>query len=317
MSTPQPPTATSVPPTPTASPTPVHAIFSLDKSPLAYGIFETEATLLTIEVSSTVPGQFKDFADISVEDGSGITTYKVETGESTIIHSLPAGKKPIVVTSGMQTRFRSRIVGVFIESVTFNGPTVRVEPEGRRVLIYGDSFAVGGNVDHVSAESWPILLREHFSVRVEAYGYRALYDDASTAGARADLVANISSQTPDDIWLAIGANDYAFGLWSARQFGEAYAATLDEIHASNLQAILYAQSPIRRANEGPKSFGDSLDDYRQQISEACLTRSPWCIFVDGTASAFPQPSELAEDGIHLTTKSSAKYAEAVLDIIGK
>src|SRR5512145_1370376 len=117
-STPQTATATSVPPVSTAT-TLVQAIFYFDWSPLAYRVFETEATSLTIEVSSTVPGQFKDFADISVEDGSGITTYKVETGESTVVHSLPAGKKHLVVTSGMQTRFRSRIVGVFIERVIF------------------------------------------------------------------------------------------------------------------------------------------------------------------------------------------------------
>jgi lysophospholipase L1-like esterase len=206
---------------------------------------------------------------------------------------------------------------VFIDRVTFNGTAVRIEQEGRRVLVYGDSLAVGGNVDHVSTESWPVLLREHFPTRVEAYGYRALYEDASTAEARVGLAAKITSWAPDTIWLAIGANDYAFKLWSARQFGEAYAATLDAIHSSSPQAILYAQSPIRRANEGPNSLGDSLDNYRQQINAACLARSPWCIFVDGTASAFPQLDELAEDGIHLTTKSSVKYAEAVLEFIGK
>lgn len=48
-----------------------------------------------------------------------------------------------------------------------------------------------------------------------------------------------------------------------------------------------------------------------------LARSAWCVFVNGTDSAFPQRSELDEDGVHLTTKSSAKYAEAVLKILGK
>lgn len=289
----------------------------MDRSPLSYRVFETEATSLTIDVTSTVPGQFKDFTDISVEDGSGITTYKVETGESTIVHSLPAGKKRVIVTSGMHTRFRNKITGVFVNKVTFNGTAVRIEQAGRRVLIYGDSLAVGGNVEHVSAKSWPVLVRKHFPTQVEAYGYRALHDDASTADARADLASKISSWAPDDIWLAIGGNDYAFDLWSAPQFGEAYAATLDAIHSSIPQTILYAQSPIHRGSEGPNALGDSLDDYRQQIATACQARSPWCIFVDGTIPAFPQLDELAEDGIHLTTKSSAKYAEAVLDIIDK
>src|SRR5512133_3692219 len=137
----QPPTATStptsIPPALSASPTPVQAIFYMDRSPLSYRVFETEATSLTIDVTSTVPGQFKDFTDISVEDGSGITTYKVETGESTIVHSLPAGKKRVIVTSGMHTRVRNKITGVFVNKVTFNGTAVRIEQAGRRVLIYG------------------------------------------------------------------------------------------------------------------------------------------------------------------------------------
>ena len=186
-----------------------------------------------------------------------------------------------------------------------------------RTKVYGDSLTVGGNVDHVSAEAWPVLLRKRFSVRLEAYGYRALHDDAFTAETRSEFASRILAWSPDYIWLAIGANDYAFGLWPARQFGEAYAATLDAIHSLNPQVKVFAQSPIRRMDEGPNSFGDTLEKYRRQIAGACLARSAWCIFVDGTAAAFPQPDELYEDGIHLTTKSSAKYAKAVLGLLSK
>lgn len=312
-STPQPPTDTSVPPAPTAT-APAQAIFYFDKSPLAYRVFETEATSLTMDVINTLPEQT---ADVSVEDGSGTTTYEILSGRSTIIHSIFPASKHVTITAGGQSKVNGEVAGVFIDKITFNGPAVQFHPLTKQIVIYGDSIAGGGNVDHPSAEAWPVLLRKHYSVTVYAYGYRSLHDDASTLEKRLELVSQISSQAPDYIWLAIGTNDYRFQLWSASEFGEAYAATLDEIHSSNPQAILYAQSPIRRANEGSKSFGDSLDDYRQQISDACLTRSPWCIFVDGTASAFPQPDELAEDGVHLTTKSSTKYAEAVLDIISK
>ncbi|MBN2118106.1 MAG: SGNH/GDSL hydrolase family protein [Anaerolineales bacterium] len=304
-----------LPPIPTS--TPSQTIFHLDRSALAYGIFETEATSLTIVVSNTAPGQFKDFTDISIEDASGVTTYEVQSGESTIVHAMPAGKKRVTVTSGLQTKFRNRITGVFINKITFNEPAVRIAQEGKRILVYGDSLAVGGNVDDVSAEAWPVLLRKHFSVSVDAYGYRTLYDDASTVEARSEFAARIASRGPDRIWLAIGANDYAFEQWSAQQFGQTYAATLDAIHSSNSQALLFAQSPILRADESPNVFGDTLEKYRQQIATACLARPAWCRFVNGTNPAFPRPDELDQDGIHLTTKSSAKYAEAVLNIIGK
>lgn len=304
-------------PPPISTSTPSRTIFHLDRSALSYGIFETEAASLTIVISNTVPGQFKDFTDISIEDASGVTTYEVQSGESTIVHAMPAGKKRVTVTSGLQTKFRNKITGVFINKIAFSGPAVRIAQEGKRILVYGDSLAVGGNVDDLSAEAWPVLLRKRFSVSVDAYGYRALYDDASTVEARSEFASKIASRMPNRIWLAIGANDYAFEQWSAQQFGQAYAATLDAIHSSNSQAILFAQSPILRADESPNVFGDTLEKYRQQIAAACLARSAWCRFVDGTNPAFPQPDELDPDGIHLTTKSSAKYAEAVLNIIDK
>lgn len=292
-------------------------VFNMDKSALSYEVFETEATSLTIVVSATIPDQVKEFADISVEDGSGLTTYEVEPGESTIVHSMPEGRKHITVTSGLQTKFRNRIVGVFIDKITFDKPAIQIEQEGKRIVIYGDSLAIGGNVNHPSAEAWPVLLRKHNPVLMEAYGYRALHEDASTAEARSALALKISSWMPDYVWLAIGANDYAFSLWPASEFGKAYGATLDAIHEASPQAILFAQSPILQAGEPSNVFGDTLENYRQQIASACLARAAWCTFVDGTNAAFPQPSELDEDGIHLTIDSSANYAEAVLNLLRK
>jgi lysophospholipase L1-like esterase len=291
--------------------------FDIDQSALSYGVFETEATSLIIEVSNTVPDQFKDFVDISVEDSSGLTTYEVQPGASTIIHSMPAGKKLVTVTSGLQTKFRNKIVGVFIDKIAFDKSAIPIEQEDNRVVIYGDSLAVGGNVEHLSAEAWPVLLRKHYPVLIEGYGYRTLYEDAPTAAARSALASKISSWMPDYVWLAIGVNDYAFGLWSASEFGEAYGATLDAIHVASPQAILFAQSPILQADEPANMYGDTLEDYRQQIASVCLARSAWCRSVDGTDPAFPQPDELDIDGIHLTTKSSAKYAEAVFNLLRK
>lgn len=297
--------------------TPMQTTFHIDRSALSYGIFETEANHLTLDISNTIPAQFEDFADISVDDGSELTTYKVQPGESTVVHSMPVGKKRVVVTSGPQTKSGEEITGVFINTITFDKPAVQIQKTGKRIVVYGDSLAVGANVEYFSAEAWPVLLRKYYSVTVNAYGFRSLYDDASTPEKLSRLVSEISAWTPDYIWLAIGTNDHGHKKWPAQEFGKAYAATLDAIHASNSQAVLFAQSPIREANEIPNSFGDTLENYRQQIVTACLARSAWCVFVDGTAPAFPQPNELKKDGFHLTTRSSAKYAEAVLNIIGK
>lgn len=291
--------------------------FQVETTPLAAEVFETESTSIAIHVRNTTPGAFGAVGEISIDDGSGITTYQMQPGESTIVHPMTEGKKRVTITAGGQSRYRGEMRGIFISEITFDKPAIAIPPSPPRILIYGDSLTIGANVDHPSAEAWPVLLRKHYSVRVEAYGYRALYDDASTPEKRSEFVSRMSARMPEYIWLAVGTNDYGFEVWSSREFGEAYAATLDEIHASNPQSRVFAQSPILRAEEPANSFGNDLNDYRQQIASACMARSAWCVFVDGRAPAFPQPNELDEDGIHLTTESSVKFAQAVLSNIGK
>jgi len=320
LGNPQPATETPIPPAvapPTVSLTSVQSIFHLDTSALSYGIFETDATSVTVEVSNTLPEELSAFADISIGDGNDVTTYKVEPGESMIVHSLPLGEKRVTITSGGQTKSSNGIAGVFIPRIIFNGSALQIKQDAKQIVVYGDSLTVGGSVDNLSAEAWPVLLRKHYSVIVEAYSYRSLYDDASTPAKIAELASKISAWTPDYIWLAIGTNDYGQWRWPAAEFGEAYAATLDALHSSNPRALLFAQSPILKAGEFANQLGDDLESYRQEISAACLARAVWCVFVDGTDTAFPQPNELYKDGLHLTTESSAKYAEAVRNIIAK
>ena len=291
--------------------------FQMQTTALSAEVFETEATSITIDVRNTTPGAFGDVGEISIEDGSGMTTYQMQPGESTIAHPMSEGKKRVTITAGGQSRYRGEMRGIFIDEITFDKPAIAIQPSPPQILIYGDSLTIGANVDHPSAESWPVLLRKHYSVIVEAYGYRALYDDASTPEKRSEFVSRMSAWMPEYVWLAVGTNDYGFEVWSSREFGEAYAATLDAIHSSNPQARVFAQSPILRAEEPANSFGNDLNDYRQQIASACMARSAWCVFVDGRDSLFPQPDELGDDGVHLTTESSLKYAQAVLNIIGK
>jgi len=305
------------PVSPTLASTQTQTIFYLNRSALSYGVFETDAISVSIDVINTTPKLSRDLGDISIEDGSSLRIYKLKRGESTVVHSMPPGKKRVTITAGGQTKYNNELRGVFINKITFDESAVQIQPSGQRVVIYGDSIAAGGNVDSPSAEAWPVLLREHYSVIVEAYGYRTLYDDASTPAQRSEFAARISSWAPDYVWLAIGTNDYDFEQWSAGEFGEAYSGTLDAIHGSNPKAFLFAQSPILRVDESPNSFGDSLDGYREQIEAACLARAGWCVFVDGRQSTFPQLDELDKDGIHLTGTSSTKYAEAVLKVMGK
>src|SRR6266498_2163410 len=94
---------------PTLTLSPAQTIFHLDTSALSYGVFETEATSVIINVYNSTPKAFRAFGDISIEDGSGLMTYKVPSDESTVVHSMPAGVKRVTITSGGQSRFNNEL----------------------------------------------------------------------------------------------------------------------------------------------------------------------------------------------------------------
>ena len=200
--------------------------FYLDQLPFSYGVFETEATSVRFEVLNTVPEIYADYADISIDNGKEIKTYQVSAGQTIVVHAMSTGRKQIIVTSGAQVKIDGKITGIFIKEITFNALTVQVVQHKKRIVVYGDSIAGGGNVRDPSAEAWPLLLRKDFSVIVDAYGFRTLYDDASTLSQRSEFASRISSLLPDYIWLAIGTNDFAASPWTASEFGAAYAETL-------------------------------------------------------------------------------------------
>lgn len=279
--------------------------FHIGTNALATATYETTASYVAVDVNTTMP-----LGDITIND----TTYYTSYGEMRIVHYLPAGTKRVTITQGGQSVYKGTVVGTYITAIFFDAPAVEIADNRKRVVVYGDSLSVGGNVYNSSAQTWTVLLRKRYAVDVQGYGYRNLYWDAAHGVDRDKLVADITSHNADYIWLAIGTNDYAFELWSAKDFGATYAATLNKLHAVNPQARIFAQSPIVRADEYARQYGDTLSDYRRQIETACNVRA-WCTFVDGTRAAFPQLDELHADGLHLTAASSVKYAAAVASVL--
>src|SRR6185369_1627561 len=112
-----------------------------------------------------------------------------------------------------------------------------------------------------------------YSMMLEGWGFRSLFDDANTSGLRNAFVSRIASYAPATIWIAIGTNDYGLNKWTPANFGTAYAATLDGLHAALPSARIICQTPIVRSVETANGFGNTLSDYRSQISTACNARS--------------------------------------------
>lgn len=237
----------------------------------------------------------------------GQWTFDVDLGS-------PGVSKSVVLVNGLQsTGGTSTAKGTFLDSVSYiagSNFAVSSYTPTDRIVIYGDSIAVGGNSTDPPMDAWPVLLRTSYDrdIVVEAWGWRTLYDDADTAGKRTTFATQLLSGSPSTIYIAIGTNDYGLDKWSSANFGTALAALLDEIHSQDDSVAVIVQCPTYRTDEAtPNSFGDDLDDYRSAESTACSGRG-WATYYD--ASAVLDAGDLA-DALHPTTAGHAKYALAV------
>jgi lysophospholipase L1-like esterase len=140
---------------------------------------------------------------------------------------------------------------------------------------------------------------------------RSLFADAVDGPAQTALVAQFVADAPTVLWLAIGTNDYGLSAWTDTAFGTAYAAVLDAFHAAMPNVPVYCQTPLSRTTETANGHGDTLPQYRAQITTACLAR-PWTKLVDGTAIL--AAADL-QDGLHPHEAGHAKYAARVRAIL--
>lgn len=315
-----------VPPTVSDTKTPIDRTAYLETSPFTQAVFDTDATNLQLvafnNIWSTIPswsrmGLYIDnvFNSIIPSVGGGMG----QDGEVTTYMTLPAGAKRVSVVTGLQSKPTSTVLGSFINSIAFNAPATPVTiPDTDRLLVYGDSIAVGSSATTIMEEAWVLQVRSALSdsVALEGWGFRSLNDDAVDGTARAAFVDIILQYNPSSFWLAIGTNDYGIGggLWSAADFGTAYGALLDDLNTALPSLTIFAQTPIVRTDESANAnFSDTLGDYRSAIATAVSTRTGFTTLVDGTA--FLTTGDLA-DGVHPTSTGHDLYAAAVLAELG-
>ncbi|HOV58978.1 MAG TPA: SGNH/GDSL hydrolase family protein [Rhodanobacteraceae bacterium] len=289
-------------------------------SPFSVATFDTSATVIDVHGYTTIYNDFAAYAKLEVLV-DGVLTHTVSASANGAFSSgripLAAGPKTVSIVSGGQSRPSGTVIGTWFTSIRADAALTQSLPAPtNRILFYGDSITVGANATTPATQGYTQLVRAAYapdSVAVEGYGYRTLEDDAIDATARAAFVAKVVAYAPKIVWMAIGTNDYGLSAWSAADFGAAYAATLDALHAALPSAIIYCQTPIVRTTETANGFGNTLGDYRTQISNAVSTRTSYATLVDGTAIL--TTGDLA-DGVHPTTAGHAIYAAAVIAELG-
>lgn len=283
--------------------------------------FTTSATAITVTAYNDIHDTFPTFASIGIYVDGVYNQSILQGAEGTVTKSviLPAGSKTVSIVNGPQSRPSpsNPVIGTFIKSVSSSLPMTQTNlTPSNRLLVYGDSIVAGDAASPVQQTCWFQLVRAASypdSVAQEAWGYRALYRDCSTSGQRAAFVSTIAAYSPVTLWIAIGTNDYALNLWNAADFGTAYAAMLDDLHAAMPSLVIYCQSPTVRVTETANGLGSTLGDYRTAISVAAAARPAYCTYIDG--STIITVGELS-DNVHPNTAGHSTYGAFVISTLG-
>ena len=287
-------------------------------SPFARWKFTTDAPRIFIKGYCNIYSQYPTVAHLGLKiNGAYQTLTCTADGINTFDVSMGNGSKTIEIIAGAQSKPSTTLLGTFPVAVypygSANAPSETAPSASNTIVMYGDSITSGSFADYPTSEAAAVLVRAAYggSVLVEAWGYRALKDDGTDATARQTFSTRLASYNPSKIWLAIGTNDYGSsnGLWSAADFGTAYADLLDKLHTDISGATIYCQSPLIRTTETANlNHSNTLDDYRAQISTAAAARSGYCTYVNG--KTILSTSDLT-DGVHPSTAGHLLWANAI------
>jgi lysophospholipase L1-like esterase len=301
-------------------------------SPFARAIITgVDATSVKIEAYSDLFAVQPTNSEIGVRvNGADHATIAMTEAQTIVSQSLPAGaNKTVELIAGAQITSGGSILGTFLNSIRFanDNAVLNVRTSNGLLVVYGDSLSQGADAGSLVLTGWTNQVRAAYAgtLRNEGWGSRSLEDDATGAHGGTATVSALAAQlcvgSPTRIWIAIGTNDYGLAAQSAVNFGVDYAALLDAIHVALPACLIYCQSPIQRiapAGEGNNPFGagNTLGDYRTQISTAAAARSSYCTYVNGAAAAIVSNANFDTDGIHLVDAGETQYAAFVKTTLG-
>jgi lysophospholipase L1-like esterase len=210
--------------------------------------------------------------------------------------------------------------GNWVYSVTCIGGSAAIIPNpsaSRRLVVFGDSIAVGGQASPIPQNGWIQRLRTAYPGRIAMQGWGgATYGDwngfASAAALAARLVALGFSATTREIWDEMGYNDWA-GSWALTSATAQIGAIYDAVHALDASARIWCQTPLITGNESAvDSNGKTIAQFRSAKAAAAAGKS-WVTVVDGTTLV---AAGALNDGIHPTAAGHATVATNVRAALG-
>lgn len=287
-------------------------------SSMARALFFTSATSVNVNIYQNGAGGAAVAIQVWVNGVVYASPNVPSSGPQTLTQSLPAGNKLVTIVAGTQG-VASPPGGAYLVGCTFNATATELAPrQTDRLVVYGDSISQGGGGSPNVATAWPTYYRAMTdrSVVLEAYSGRALFSDCDTAPHCTTFVTTkITPANPTAMWIEIGTNDYQGTSWNATNFGIAYANLVDTLHSQMPGLIIYCQTPIvltASPSEVANSFGNIMEDYRDQIRTVVLARTAFCRVVEGPDIV--TQSDLI-DGIHPNDAGNQKFARYVYRVL--
>jgi lysophospholipase L1-like esterase len=273
---------------------------------LAVARFKTTATELRLEFRSDTGTGHGLAVYVDGAWNQTVAPYAVDSKGRAKVISLPAGLKTVEIYDSVGLQSGSPNPGTWLQAIC--GPDIRaaalptsgVGSSTRRLAVYGDSIMAGYKATFQGKEGlWPLVRQDYPGrVTVEAYSGRQLNGEADLTVLGNLLAAMVAGATTQEVWIAIGVNDYGANVPKAT-FQTKYGQLLDAIHAAAPLARIWCQTLIINNVEGANGNGDTMPDFRTAISNAQSTRSAYATLVNGfTALAL---TDLDADGTHPIT----------------
>lgn len=140
----------------------------------------------------------------------------------------------------------------------------------------------------------------------QAVGGRSLHFYAYDAARRAyvvDAIRTRPTQTPSEVWIALGYNDWSSAVWTAADFGAAYSDLIVQLRLALPGVRVYCQTTTSTATN-MNTRGETLSQFDAAISSAC--DQPGGVLVHGSLVGLVPADRL--DTVHLRDSGHAKLA---------
>ncbi len=305
------------------------------RSAFAVTKVNTDASSLSVNFYSPLAGgnsQFVPDATISVYNENWVFVDSIVpsvTGAlqtKTVALNGSGVRDFYLVESGNTIYGFSEFSGTYIQSIDavdgFLG--IRTIPKSsNRIILVGDSIAIGDGSTLNSRDGWAVVLRNltralDWSITLDGWGAaytNQIAGNATDQQAMADrAIAEFSGATGRKVILwTLGTNDFVYVVGDPTVVATNAACVWDKAYAQDNGIEVMLITPIWTSYQNTVNSGDwVLQDYRDALTAAAVSR-PFVTAYDGESILIE--ADFTADGVHPNNAGHQKLAEYIKEIL--